>query len=163
LQATLRPLDGLSIDATAGYADAHFVSLGHPSGGTVTISRPGDTLGGAPWSATLGVQYDAKIASKAVYVRGDIRYQSANHHPLATQDPANEAIFDAGATQPSALTEVSLRAGIRWETLDLSVFVDNLFDAAPQLHREHMDSETLLFTESTLRPRTIGVTLTHRY
>jgi outer membrane receptor protein involved in Fe transport len=163
LQATLRPIAGISIDATAGYTDARFTSDGHPSGGTVTISRRGDTLGGPPWTATLGMQYDTRIASKAVYVRGDIRYESANHHLLPSQDPANIAIFDPGATQPSALTEVSLRAGVRWQTFDLSLFVDNLLDAAPQLHREHMDSMTLLYTEQTLQPRTIGVTLTHRY
>jgi hypothetical protein len=52
---------------------------------------------------------------------------------------------------------------MRWQSLDLSVFVDNLFDAAPRLHREHMDADTLLYTESTLQPRTIGVTLSHRY
>ncbi len=163
LQATLRPIDGLSIDATAGYTDARFTSTGHPSGGsTATISRRGDTLGGAPWTATLGAQYEAKLAAKTAYIRGDLRYQSANHGRLPTQDPGT-AIFDPGATQPSALTEVSLRAGVRWQSLDLSLFVDNLFDAAPQLHREHMDSNTLLYTEDTLQPRTIGVTLTHRY
>ena len=163
IQATLRPLEGLSIDATAGYTDARFTSIGHPSGGsTAIISRPGDTLGGAPWTATLGAQYEAKFASKTAYIRGDLRYQSANRRRLSTQDPGT-VIFDPGATQPSALTDVSLRAGVRWQSLDLSLFVDNLFDATPRLHREHMDADTLLYTESTLQPRTIGVTLSHRY
>jgi iron complex outermembrane receptor protein len=162
LQATLRPLDGLSIDASAGYTDARFTSDGHPSGGTAIISRSGDTLGGPPWTLTLGAEYDAKLDTKTAYLRGDLRYQSANNRRLPTQDPGT-VIFDPGATQPSALTEVSLRAGVRWQSLDLSLFVDNLFDVAPQLHREHMDSMTLLYTESTLQPRTIGLTLSHRY
>jgi outer membrane receptor protein involved in Fe transport len=163
VQATLHPLEGLSIDATAGYTDARFTTTGHPSGGsTAIISRRGDTLGGAPWTTTLGAQYEAKFASKTAYIRGDLRYQSANRRRLATQDPGT-VIFDPGAIQPSALTEVSLRAGMRWQSLDLSVFVDNLLDAAPRLHREHMDADTLLFTQSVLQPRTIGVTLSHRY
>jgi outer membrane receptor protein involved in Fe transport len=163
IQASLRPIEGLSIDATAGYTDARFTTTGHPSGGSsAIISRRGDTLGGAPWTATFGAQYDARLGTKTAYIRGDLRYQSANRRRLAVQDPGT-VIFDPGASQPSALTEVSLRAGVRWQSLDLSLFVDNLLDATPRLHREHMDSDTLLYTESTLQPRTIGVTLSHRY
>lgn len=162
LQASIHPGGGFSIDATAGYTDARYTSDAHPTGGsTAIIARRGDTLGAAPWTATLGVQYDAAIGALPVYFRGDIRYESANHHNTPGQDPLT-VVFDPGATQPSSLTEASLRAGLRWRTLDVSLFVDNLFDATPRLHREHMDSATLLYTQQTLQPRTIGITIVHR-
>jgi outer membrane receptor protein involved in Fe transport len=162
LQLTARPLPGVSVDATAGYTDARYTSDGHPTGATgeAIIARRGNTLGAAPWTATLGVQYDAQIAALPVYARADIRYLSANHRKIPAQDPAT-VVYDPGATQPSALTEISLRAGLRWRSLNVSVFVDNLLDATPRLHREHMDAFTLLFSAQTLQPRTIGLTLTH--
>ena len=162
IQASVHPGGGFSIDATAGYTDSRYTTDAHPTGGSsAIIARHGDTLGAAPWTATLGVQYDATVGELPVYLRGDVRYESANHRRTPMQDPLT-VVFDPGATQPSALTEASLRAGLRWRTLDVSLFVDNLFDAAPRLHREHMDSNTLLYTEQTLRPRTIGITIVHR-
>jgi outer membrane receptor protein involved in Fe transport len=162
IQASIHPGAGVSIDATAGYTNARYTTNAHPTGSsTANIARRGNTLGSPPWTATLGVQYDADLGDIPAYLRGDLRYESANRRRTPAQDPTT-VVFDPGASQPSALTEVSLRAGLRWRSLDVSLFVDNLLDATPRLHQEHMDASTLLFTGQTLQPRTIGITIVHR-
>jgi hypothetical protein len=58
---------------------------------------------------------------------------------------------------------VSARAGAAFETWDLALFMDNVFNAHPQLNLNHLDQYTLLFEATTFRPRTFGVTATYRY
>ena len=62
-----------------------------------------------------------------------------------------------------ATTQVSLRTGITHENWEFNLFVDNLFDAHPQLSLAHQDQFTELYTAETLRPRTIGLTASYRY
>ena len=56
-----------------------------------------------------------------------------------------------------------MRFGLRNAGLDASLFVNNLLDKAPLLSQSHDTSTSTLFYYSTLRPRTIGLTLTYRY
>lgn len=44
----------------------------------------------------------------------------------------------------------------------MSLFVDNLLDNAPLIDRTHSGIDTLLFTNSTWRPRTFGITASYR-
>ena len=64
---------------------------------------------------------------------------------------------------PPSTDFVSLRAGVDLKGVNLSLFCDNLLNAHPGLDLSHQDQETLLFEQTTFRPRTVGLTATYRY
>ena len=130
------------------------------AGGQVVVTG-GDAIAGAPWTISVGAQYDFAAFARDVYVRGDVEYRSRQHRRTPERDPASES-YDAALIAPAANTFVSLRAGTVISNANLSVFVDNLLDSAPQLGYTHQDSSTLLFENSTFRPRTVGLTVTYR-
>ena len=47
--------------------------------------------------------------------------------------------------------------------LDLSLFANNLFNAHPLLGRYQDTVASTLFTDTTFRPRTVGVTGSYRF
>lgn len=61
--------------------------------------------------------------------------------------------------------ELSLRSGMRWEGLDVSLFAKNLFDQHPVLfeNRDFAASYVTLYWQRSVAPRTIGLTASYRY
>ena len=161
LQATLSPLPGVTIDTAIGYTDTHYTDNATLAAGGQIVVNEGDAIEGAPWTIAVGGQYDFPFRGHDFYVRGDVEYKSRLKRPTPERDPLSES-YDAALIAPAANTFVSLRAGAVLGEANLSIFVDNLLDSAPQLGYTHQDSSTLLFENSTFRPRTIGLTLTYR-
>jgi hypothetical protein len=64
---------------------------------------------------------------------------------------------------PPSTSFVSLRSGTTIKGAEVSLFVDNLLNAHPGLNLTHEDQYTLLFQNTTFRPRTVGLTATYRY
>jgi hypothetical protein len=56
-----------------------------------------------------------------------------------------------------------LRAGLRWNGFDLSMFANNVLNSLPVLVTGHDTAATALYYEHTWRPRTIGLTGTYRF
>ena len=82
--------------------------------------------------------------------------------PIPGED-SGTTYFDGGLVPNPATNQVSTRAGLTYKTWDVAFFVENLFDAHPQLDLQHQDSGTALFEATTFRPRTIGVSASYRY
>ena len=161
VQATLLPVSGLSIDVAVGYTDAEYTSTTQFAANRIIVSK-GNSLGNPPWTVSVGAQYDFPLFDQMGYVRGDYQYTSKRDGLVPNQDPRNRG-YDPANVTPDATTMVNLRAGaVIADDINVSLFVDNLFDATPLLSRGHSDTDTLLFTQSTFRPRTVGVTLTYR-
>ena len=161
LAATLVPIHGVTIDAAIGYNRSRFTQDATLAAGGQVVVTKGDAIAGAPWTVSVGAQYDMTLWKRDVYVRGDVEYKSRLKAQTPETDPASES-YDAALVAPAASTFVSLRAGALIGDANISVFVDNLLDSAPQLGYTHQDSSTLLFENSTFRPRTIGLTVTYR-
>ncbi|WP_395671764.1 TonB-dependent receptor domain-containing protein, partial [Phenylobacterium sp.] len=161
LSVDLRPLDGLTVNATVGYND---LSLDEPlNSPTGTVLAAGTPIAGAatPWRVVLSGQYERSLSSDMDgYVRADLTYQSKskrtftqvpgviNYDPLLQPDPES--------------TLVNARAGVTRGAVDVSVFVNNVFDSTPLLNRTH-SRRNPIWTSTTFRPRTLGVTATYRY
>jgi outer membrane receptor protein involved in Fe transport len=171
-QAQYQVLDSLTLDLSAGYTDACYTSNTYSADGTPLVVS-GDGVGGSngsgsgsafisPWTVTLGGEYDFAAFGYDAYFRADDEYASKNDWPLATQNPASES-YDKNLVADPATNQVSWRAGMIVGTWDVSLFMDNVFNAHPRLDLNHQDAATLLYEASTLRPRTTGVTLTVRY
>lgn len=161
LQANFRPTRKVTIDGSVGYTHTRYTQDARLAPGGAVVVNSGDAIEGAPWTLAIGAQYDFGLGGHNVFVRGDAEYKSRLKTPTSDRDP-NSANYDPALIAPDSYTFVSMRAGVELGSANVSVFVDNLFDVAPQLGYTHQDANTLLFENATLRPRTVGLTLVYR-
>jgi len=162
LQAEWRATDNLDIDLAVGYTDAKYSknAIDPNTGGL--LAAKGDSLDAAPWTVTLGAQYNFLIDDYQGFVRADYEYSSQRHRPIPNEDPLTEN-YDAGLRPDPATHEVALRTGITLSNWEFNLFMENVLNAHPQLNLAHQDSFTQLYTAETLRPRTTGITASYHY
>ncbi len=160
IQSTWMPVRNLELDLAVGYTDAHFTKTGGPAASPL-VTR-GDTVGGAPWTVTLGVRWDFTIADRPLYARIDDEYASKNDKPTPNLDPAN-APYDPNLRTPPETNFLSLRAGTKVSGWDVALFANNVLNSHPELTRVHADRYTPIYNLTTFRPLTIGVTGVFRY
>jgi outer membrane receptor protein involved in Fe transport len=161
LQAQWLVTHGLDLEMSVGYTHARFTQTALDNNGDV-LNVVGDSLDVAPWTVTLGAQYDFKFFDRDAFIRGDYEYRSKRTAPIPNEDP-NTAFFDPGLVPDPATNEVSARAGMTIGSWDVALFANNLFNAHPQLSLQHQDSSTLLYEATTFRPRTVGIAASFRY
>ncbi|MFO1401798.1 MAG: TonB-dependent receptor [Steroidobacteraceae bacterium] len=163
LQAAWRPNRALTLGGTLGYTDARFTRTVQLQPSVQSIVRDGDHLAVAPWMLAAYGQFDFRLRGHSAYLRADYQYAARQRAGVPEQDPANGsyALWFEGVPRQS---QVALRAGLQWAGLDLSLFVQNLFDARPRLGATQdiatPQGGTPLFYVITARPRTVGLTLT---
>eukprot|EP01037_Dinobryon_pediforme_P014378 gene14378-14502_t len=160
LQSTWLPIRNLEVDLAVGYTDAHFTKTGGPVASPLVTK--GDTVGGPPWTASIGARWDFTFADRPSYIRVDDEYASKNGKPTPRLDPVN-APYDPNLKTPPQTNFLSLRAGMKFESWDVAVFADNVANSHPELTREHADLYTPIYNLTTFRPLTIGVTGIYRY
>ncbi len=158
--------DRLTVGASTGYADARLtqdvVGSSPGNGGPAPVfGYTGDKIGGPPWSATATADYVVPLSNERKgYGHIDLQHISGG----ASIDYRVFGI-DPEVGPSNAYNDLAARFGIRFSGLDLSIFADNLLNDAPILTRRR-DNTTApadqLFFETTLRPRTIGITVTYR-
>jgi outer membrane receptor protein involved in Fe transport len=193
-----RPIPALTLDLTAAYTDARLTNSScagalvyniassacvAPGATGVPISRPiassGDALLGAPWAFTAAAEYHfVEWDGRLPYFRVDYQHQNAQKNLFPIQD-ANNALIDTTLRGPPVLNNLSLRAGVRFNGLDLSAYANNVTNSNPLLFNERdiypyagppgtgtsqlgPTTENLYFGRG-VRPRTIGLTATYRY
>ena len=163
VQLVAHPVKGLTVEASVGYTDSTFSkSVNKQPGAAPNVVTRDDHIDTQPWSGTLGVTYDAEIASDYnAFVRVDYSYHSASAL-TALRDPANGG-FDGSALPTPATSFLSLRGGLRWSRYDISMFVDNVTNAHPNLTRYSEVLGNLVHRDFTFRPLTVGITAAYRY
>ena len=162
LQAEFHPTHALELEVSVGYTNAQYSADAIDALSGATLALKGDALDATPWTATVGAQYNFTLAGKDAFVRADYEFNSRRTRPLPEEDPGT-TYYDPGLIADPATNLVSARAGATIGDLDLAIFVDNLFDAHPQLDLNHQDSGTALYEATTFRPRTIGISANYRY
>ncbi|MDF8333702.1 TonB-dependent receptor [Novosphingobium cyanobacteriorum] len=161
LQFTIRASQALQLSGSVGYVDAKYTKTVISDG--VTFARSGDSLPGSPWQFAGNLDYTAGLSDRAKgYFHADVRYNSHNNGKLASYDDPTASGYDPNLQFDPAITEVNTRLGIRTGGVDASIFVNNLFDTAPLLGKSHDTQTSPLFYYSTVRPRTVGVTVSFR-
>ena len=161
----------LTLGGSVGYTKAEFketVFAGSTSAGVVPLVFDGDDIPLSPWKIYLNAQYDYDITpSIPGYARVDFQYQSEQTALTPSTNPdrgLSATNFGTNINRQETAT-VSMRAGGEIGDLDLSVFVNNLFDTAPLLSRGPTVGPigTSIFQVTTYRPRTFGLTAAYRY
>jgi outer membrane receptor protein involved in Fe transport len=166
IQAQARIADGLTLGGTFAYNDGEFTETVQLQPTVQSIVRDGDSLGGSPWTVVLFGQYEFHVFDRAAYVRADYQYSAQQDDETPIQNPLNGG-FALWAPSVPVQSYTSLRAGMKWDRLDVSVFAQNLFDTQPKLTQTQdigtPDGGTPLFYAITWRPRTVGLTATYNF
>ena len=157
-QLNAAPIQGLALDASLGYTHARYSTAVQVSP-TSTVVQPGDSIPVAPWTVSVGGQYNFHLIGDTSYFRADYQLNTRDKALIPASDPRNTSIYDPGAITPQQVQFVSLRAGFVIKHFDISAFVDNLFDDHPILYQSKTG---LVYDDITMRPRTVGITVTHR-
>ncbi len=170
IEMQARPLDALLFDLSVARVDAKYTSTvcagpsactgaGAPAQPVVT---EGDRLPGAPWTFLASAQYSFRLVdNRQPYLRIDYQYTAAQTALQPIQDP-NNGVSDPTYTGLPQFQLLSLRAGLRWGGTDLSLFAQNLTDSHPVLTHTRDTNTSDLFYDHTIRPRTLGITVTYR-
>lgn len=152
--------DDLDLDFSLGYTDARYTSTSASAG--LILARNGDKLPGSPWTFSLGAQYTAKLWEHDAFLRVDYQFSGRETGLTPERDPVT-TLYDGGLVPEPETNELSIRAGTTIKDFNIALFIDNALNANPELGLNHQDSDTLLYEATTLRPRTIGMTLTYKY
>jgi len=180
IEVLYKPLEALTFDLTAAYTDARLTKSSCAGSLTFTgtqctgagfssvapIASSGDALLSAPWTITTSAEYHFPIwDGRTPYFRLDYQISTAQRALLQGQD-SNNALFDSTLPGLPISNNVSARAGLRFNGIDLSLYANNLTDAHPLLFEArdiaYNATDTLYFGRG-VRPRTIGLTATYRY
>jgi len=160
-----KPFASLILSGAIGYTKPTFDrDAVSPSG--VKIYAQGGSIpdAGAPWTISVSGEYEFKLfGGKDFYLRTDYT-RTSEERPVGAM-VAGTPQYDSLLRPTPAYSLVNSRLGLRLGgALDLSLFVNNLTNAAPLLisngHSIVYDPQD--WTGEALRPRTYGVTLTYR-
>jgi iron complex outermembrane recepter protein len=158
--------DNLQLGLQVAYTDAHYDSS---EGKIVTdgdvIGGPAISTGSAvpPWTVTASGEYTFNLLGKQMYAWAEDAYHSKNNGPFSTHNPANIIVYDPQLVPDPSTNLLNMRAGVRLQGLDLSLFVDNLLNSHPQLSLSHTNPGDPRFQAVTFRPLTYGVTAVVRF
>lgn len=157
LDATIELIDGLSLYGQLSYTDAKFIK--DIESGSLQLVTAGQSLPLSAWTVSAGSEYEFTVSGDLnAYLRGDYQYSSA-----FDRDHPNNNSYDPITNRSPAIHLVSARAGVRTDSLDFSVFVNNLFDVRTDILLTRDGQFSNAFRRSVVRPRTIGATVTKRF
>jgi iron complex outermembrane recepter protein len=168
LEMSARPARGLQLAANLALTDAEFrkdvLTAPDPSSGErVVITRAGDKVLGVPdFTVALSGDYRWRASSSAEpYVHGDFQHVGRSFLTL----PQGRAGFNPATFRAESYSLGTIRAGVVFsERTDLSVFVYNVADERPVIGGStFLAPVSQIVRASTLRPRTIGVTLNQNF
>jgi len=161
------PVRGLELGGTFGYNKTTFDEDARTPNGILLYSKGTGVPGvGAPMSFSASAQYDFNLLQKQpFYIRGDLTHSSTERA--------------AGTTSPTSSTYQPLNRSVEAYSVlnarfgthvlgggDLSLFVNNLTNSHPDLgliRGGAIGGYPSVWTGTTLRPRTYGVTFLYHY
>jgi hypothetical protein len=166
LQFLYTPVHGLEFGGSLAYTNAHYTeTVPVPGDATQLLARDGDWLLNTPrlqgdvsasytWTAWSGVD---------AYSRIDTSY--TGHYYRTYSSGVNGYIGTIRDGKP--ITDVSLRAGAKFNRWDLSAFINNLTDNSTPLFEDVGTVAGTYGAEAvrsiSLRPRTLGFDVTFKY
>jgi iron complex outermembrane recepter protein len=161
LQLQLRATRELLLSATLAYTDAKYTETVYGNGSTVgtgvTLSQKGQPLPIPGVNVTLGAEYSWATGNGwRAHVRGDYQYGGSFKRtgPVGSLD-YRPSLYEAPATH-----YVSLHSGLRMGAVDLSLYVNNLFNSRTTLLRT---ADTPALQAATFRPRTVGFNAAYKF
>src|SRR6266403_907446 len=151
----------LRVNLGGGYVDAHFTSTVLNREGKPLVLK-GDKIGtlpqvNQPWDVNTSATYEIALPhGEKIHLRGEYQYHSRNPGPFTTQIPTSPGYFPQLVADPPTHL-FNARVGITVKKLDVTLFVDNVFNTHPLLSMFQDALGENLIVYKTLRPRTVGL------
>jgi iron complex outermembrane receptor protein len=172
LQAEVAITDSFTVELATGYTDARYTADSKLSPiETDPIVSSGDAITGqsgqpgAPFTATLGLEYRFDFVGHSSFIRVDDEFQSRPKWNSPGQDAATLQ-FDSANYRLSPTNFASARAGMTFGGWQVAAFIDNLADTHVVTNYNFTidpgDGNSRLERQFTYRPRTVGLTFTYR-
>lgn len=157
-----KPISSVTLSGSVGYNRATFDGDAlSPSGVKIFSKGSGIPNAGAPWSGSLSGEYQFDLfGGRNFYFRTD--YTRSSQVTRTGNLLSSSPQYDRLLPPDPAYSLVNSRLGARLGGLDVSVFVNNLFDSNPLILSHSTVYDPQDWTGSALRPRTVGVTVTYR-
>ena len=119
-ETEIRPVEGLLIDGSLSYIDAHYTAI-DPAAASPTGPQVGNVLGNTPeWKGSFGIQYEIPLGSGSITPRFDASYRSEIYTGSGNTD---RTLIDGYWLANARLTYHNDPGD--W---DMSLEVQNLFD-----------------------------------
>lgn len=160
--AQYQPIYGLLLNANIGYTHTSLDDgLYQPSGAAVYSRGSAIPNSGAPWNIVVSGRYEFPLNPRLqAYFYADDTW--ASEWPRTGQnDPATFDFLPYWPPTPS-FNIADLRLGVIRGGLNVSFFMNNVLDANP-IFLNPNSGLNYLWTASTIRPRTLGVTAAYRF
>lgn len=155
------PLPQLQLGVLASYSVLSFDERVAPGGATVYSAGSAVPDSGAPLHVDGSVDSQFRLSGEMKgYLHTDSIYNNAQRRTGAT-DP-DSVDYVAGVEPVPAWFEQNVRVGVRWGGYDVSLFVNNLTNSFPHLALSR-GAGTIVWSDMTLQPRTVGLTVAYRY
>jgi len=156
----------LRFDFNAGYVNAYYSQSGYIPGlpesqATILVAK-GDKVGilpqvNAPWNINSSLNYETQVnQTDKFHAQITGFYTSRNPGPFITQNTEVNGYPLAVADPATHL--FNGRIGYTVNKLDLTFFVNNIFNTTPALSKYQAVGSSSLISYTTFRPRTIGLT-----
>ena len=176
LDVSMYLFDNLSANLSVGYADASYTEgvVGPPPTNRVYFQE-GDPLPIPEWNINLGLQYDFVVGGNLdAFIRADWQYSSEYEVGVRY----GSAGYNPDTRIREATNFVSARAGVDVRGVQLTLFVDNLFNSQDVLGTSGgrtgcnitsgpectvYSQYNPVFRQTTYRPRTVGVSAAYRF
>ena len=161
LSITVRPVDGLTLGASASYVNARYTSS-VPGPDDTIIRKAGEPFPlVSPWTVQLNGEVTRKVDGVELYGRADFSYSSRITKPIDVDSP----LVDPTLPRAPATSQLDLRFGGRFDVgagsdIDISLFVNNVTNSQPLLSLFHETPDSTFYRSGSFRPRSVGVTLT---
>jgi iron complex outermembrane receptor protein len=172
-------IDSVVLNMAVGFTSARYTENVFPGpGATTPIIAKGDSIVSglgpfaqppAPWTVALGAQYNFNAFAHKSFARLDYEFASKNN-TLFAGDDRGTVQYDPYLGPTSSTTFVSARAGTQISNVSFEFFIDNLLDSHTITSITHTPLDgagpqppvSPLYTYSTFRPRTFGLTFIYR-
>jgi iron complex outermembrane recepter protein len=174
MELQLRALltEQLRFDVNVAYVNAYYSSSGYDpvfpqQNDASIIVREGDKVGilpqvNPPWNVNPSLNYSTLLSNgDKVHAQVQMLYTSRSPGPFVSQNTElNGYALDA----PDPVTHLyNARVGLTVEKLDLTFFMNNVFNNTQPLSKYQNNGGSNLVTYTTFRPRTIGLTASYGF
>ncbi len=167
LQGQFRLTQDFTLEGSMSYTDAHYTeTVSVPNSTTQLLAKSGDPLLNTPkWQGHAGAQYNwMMFGSYDAYARADFKYIGGVKRTYSSGVNGFIGLIRDG----SSYTNTSMRAGVRKDGIDVSVFIDNLTNDETPVFSTVNNNGGFAATAPAIRnlsqkPRTGGMTVTYHY
>lgn len=165
LHMRVSPSRGLKLDGALAYTSTEFRNtirggIG-PDGQQEILVAQGDPLHVVPWKLSVSGEYAFRLFPRReidFYINGEHNYSSG--YSFGSE---NTIVYDPFNNRQDATNISNLRFGLRNNDMDISIFIDNLFNSQDRIAVNHNSVQSALFRDMILRPRTFGIVMSYRH